>query len=175
MTRISYFATQQDLRELLQELEAVRDVHYAKAGVLDRKQLDYYTSAAEIPDLGCASTQDPNLDDVLLVADRATPFVIREIKQRRGGVRYAVDQKLNPETISLTPGGSLDPQTVVAGSFATCSKSAASGALMTLVRRLVVKRWVKIKGTFVSPEAENILDTGGRLTFGLSREFDLHR
>lgn len=175
MSRIGFFATRSDLVSLLTGAESNRRVHYAEAGLFDDDTIIVYRSSEEIPKLGEIDTLDPNQGRVLLIADLDVQFSMRAVPQRRGGMKFALDQKENPDTVSLLPGGQFDDQTVVAGNFATCTDSPASLALLGLLNQIAKEKWRKIKSDRVGPQAEAVLDAGGRLTAGLRPEYDLHR
>ena len=177
MSLINFFATRADLLDLLTEVESKQDIHYAEAGMFDNDGLVVYTSATRIPGLGESQVQQSVQGRILLIADVPTEFVLRSVPQRRGGVRYAVDQKQNPDSVSLLPGGQFDEQTILAGNFGTCTDSSASLALIKLITETTKGKWAKIKSYAVGPEAAKILDSGGRLTANLHspRVYDLQR
>jgi len=173
--QIGFFATRNDLLQLLKELEAKRNIHYAEAGVFDSAKVQAYPASYCIPHLGITDVPNPHGGRIILLADSGTEFLMRAVPQRRGGVRYAVDQRENPDTLSLLPGGQLDDRTVVAGNFGTCTQSHASFRLFHILRQRTQKQWSSIKSYAVGPEAEEVLDAGGRLTAGLRPEYDLRR
>jgi hypothetical protein len=174
---IGFFATRNDLLDLLGEVESRRMVHYIEAGMFDSPEIATYRLASQIPDLGVIHVDASHKGLSLLIADDATSFAYEIVPQRRGGVRYAVDQKENPDTIDLIPGGQFDDRTILAGRFGTCTDSPMSASLFNVVGRVARKKWPRIKGNFVSSEALAILDGGGRLTDDLRspREYDLQR
>jgi hypothetical protein len=174
---IHFFATHTDLLDLLGEIESARLIHYVKAGMFETAELVPYDAASRVPDLGIIHVDAAHKGLILLIADVATPLVLRPVPQRRGGTRYAMDQKENPDTISLFPGGRFDDRTILAGDFGTCTDSPVSAALLKVVARSVRKQWVRVREYWVGPEAMKVLDMGGRLTFNLRapREYDLRR
>lgn len=174
---IGFFATYNDLLGVLVEIEEKRTIHFAEAGMSDHPDLVVYPSASQVPDLGETRARESVLGRILLITDVAIPFVMEPVQQRRGGVRYAVYQDKNPDTISLVPGGRFDDHTILAGNFGTCTDSPISAAILKLVAGAIRKNWTVIKSYAVGPEAEKILDAGGRLTANLRspREYDLRR
>lgn len=175
MSQINFYATRTDLLDLLDEFESRREVCYAEAGMFDSDNVCVYRAATEIPKLGIMDAPNPSHGCILLVGEADAHFAMEVVPQRRGGEKYALDQSLNPDTVSLHPGGQFDDRTVVAGSFATCTDSPASLALLGLLNQIATEKWSKIKSYVVGPQAEVVLDTGGRLTAGLRPEYDLHR
>lgn len=174
---INFFAARGDLLNLLVEVESMRMIHYVEAGMVEIPELTTYQSASQISNLGVIHVDAPHKGLNLLIADDMTSFTCEEIPQRRGGMRYAVDQKENPDTIDLIPGGQFDDRTILAGRFGTCTDSSVSAALLKTVALGVRKRWKKVKSYWIGSEAMRLLDTGGRLTFNLRspQEYDLRR
>ena len=174
---IHIFATPSDLLDLLVDVESIRPVHYVEAGLLDTHTPDERLSASEIQGLGRTRTPDTNLGHSYLMADIVVPFTVRPIPQRREGTRFAVDQQSNPDSVAVVPGGLFDEQTILAGRIGTCTDSAVSAALMRAIAAVIRNKWAEIKSYAVGPEAERILDAGGRLTANLRspQEYDLQR
>ena len=113
---------------------------------------------------------------------------VRAVSQRRGGIRYAIDNELNPESVFIWPGGGFDGRAkwpgggfegraVIAGQIGTGMINPISMELMNLFTREIRKQFKRIKSFFVGPEAEQLLDAGYRLTHGVgtARECDLSR
>lgn len=174
---INIFASRKDLLDLLGDVESTRAVHYAEAGISDRPERIVYGSASEIPGLGTVRLAQANAGPRFLLADAAVPFALRLVPQRRGGMRHAIDQQSNPDSVALFPGGQVDDQTVLAGSIGTCTDSATSAALLEVLAGVICRKWAKIKSYGVGPEAMRVLDAGGRLTANLHspRDYDLQR
>lgn len=174
---INLFATRKDLLDLLADVESARAIHYAEAGLLYGPEPAVYRSASEIPDLGMTRVPDTNLGPRFLLADAAVPFAARPVPQRRGGMRYAMDQQKNPDSVALVPGGQFDDHTILAGSIGTCTESSASAALLEVIAGAIRRKWAGLRSNAVGPEATRLLDAGGRLTANLRspREYDLRR
>jgi hypothetical protein len=75
-----------------------------------------------------------------------------------------MDQLLNPDSVTLTPGGTRGANIVIAGRVATASDSVASADLMKAFETAFRNTFGKIKAFRVGPEAERLLDSGARLT-----------
>ena len=174
---IEIYATRNDLLGLLPDVEAACPIHYAQAGMFEHSNLVEYGAAAEIEGLGELSVPEAGLGPIFLIADRDTPFTMAPVPQRRGGTRYAVGQKLNPDSVALIPGGQYDEQTVLAGQIGTCTESQKSVRLLRAIFSIIRKKWTPIRSYAVGPEAARVLDSGGRLAAGLKfpREYDLRR
>ena len=175
--RVNFFATRCDLLDLLTEVEAGLHVHYCQGGLFDAPRVVEYKHAGDIPDLGFTAEDASIKGTSFLIARQTTVFILREIRQRTGGTRYAIDQLWNPDTVAFAPGGLFDDRTLMAGTFGTCSSCPQSLGLLRLFRKAVRRRWSKIRSYFAGPEAEKILDAGGRLTTDVRAplEYDLRR
>ena len=174
---IGFFATRNDLLDLLLQIEQKRPIHFAESGMTDNQKIAVYSSAADIPGLSSINVHESVQGRILLITDVAIPFANEAVQQRRGGVRYYVSQKANPDTISLAPGGQFDVQTILAGNFGTCTDSTISEDLINMVAGKISSNWSRVQSYFVGQEAATVLDSGGRLTAILKspREYDLKR
>jgi hypothetical protein len=163
-TEIHFFATRGDLEEIITAVEAVRQLAYVRTGLFDEPTVELVETLLAIPEIGTAQVGDGIGCPSFLVATR--PFVpaVRSVPQRRGGTKYAIDQRENPETIVIRPGGVLSDTVVIAGSLGTVSEDPASLELFALFRTKVRSRFSPIKSYRVGPRAAGILDAGGRLT-----------
>ena len=174
---IHFFATREELLSVLTEIESEVDIHYAEAGMFEIPEVVKYSNSKEIPDLGVSKIGYARGETMMLIGELAREFSLRESPQRRGGVRYAVDQLYNPHTVSLAPGGLFDARTVIAGDIGTCTTSPISVNLFKVCKKIVRRRWNRIHSYYVSNEAEKILDAGGRLTADVKSpaEYDVQR
>jgi hypothetical protein len=120
----------------------------------------------EDPDFGVAVNGEHNLEARYLVADRVTPIEVRQVPQSGGGAKYAVDQKINPQTVVFWPGGIFDENCVIAGSVGTVSEGEVSLAIFSLFGIELRRQFKKIKSYHVGRQAEELLDKGWRLTTG---------
>lgn len=174
---INYYATRTDIVAILEDFERKFNVHYAAAGSYDTPHIAQYATIGAIPEAGRMSADAAHKGKKYLIALEATTFSSVEIQQRDGGLRYAVDQRANPNTVVLAPGGAFDDKTILAGSLGTTNSSPVSMQLMRTLGRLLRSQWSAIQSYYVGPEAEAILDMGGRLTaiVGMPGEYDLVR
>jgi hypothetical protein len=174
---VDFFATRTDLLDLLGHVDVSLPIHYVEAGMFDKPTLTEYVSASQIPNLGTTKASDSNTGERFLLAYRSTPFLVRPVPQKRGGVRFAIDQQANPDTVAFASGGQFDGRTIVSGYIGSCSNSDVSAELFRTLASLIRQRWSKIRSYSVGPEAVILLDSGGRLTANQrsSREYDLQR
>jgi hypothetical protein len=100
-----FFATKDDLASALRRLEAERNLTYHRAGLLPSPEVETYTSLLQWPSLGVHPTGSHVTGVRFVVLPRNIELHVEEAPQVRGGVRYAVDQLLNPSSLILWPGG----------------------------------------------------------------------
>lgn len=159
-----FFATRRDLEEVLRAVESATALQYVEAGLFEGPPPAAMDSLLAWPDLGVSKHGDQAHEVTFLVAERGARVEVREVPQRRGGVRHAIDQQINPATISLCPGGVFGDAAIIAGSIGTISGDAASRALFRLFDRAIASRFEKIRSYRVGAEAAAMLDAGARLT-----------
>src|SRR5262249_28723861 len=100
-----------------------------------------------------------------------------EVPQKESGVLFAVDQRSNPDTIVLQPGGRHGNEVILCGMIGTVSSSPISKQLykdvMTAFRRMFRKQ----REFLVGHEASEVWNAGVRLTVGAMSppQFDLRR
>ena len=127
---IHLFATQSDWIELLSAVESNIAVKYVKAGMFDSSSVSEFTSHKDILDLGVAVSGDQVHNPSFLVLRTGENVNIETISQRRGGTRYAIDQRRNQSSVVLSPGGVYKSSFVIAGQIGTCTDDPSSLALL---------------------------------------------
>ena len=175
---LNYFASRNDLLKVLKAIEAKIDLHYIEAGMFDDTILGEYACAADVPWLAVPSRETDLGGRHILMGHAATLFKWRTVPQRRGGVRFAMDQRPNPDTLAIGPGGVVDDYMVLAGRAGFCSDDAQlAQKLLRRFRMTAVREWTRIKSYLVSPEAAALLDAGARLCADARspKEYDLTR
>jgi hypothetical protein len=172
-----FFATKRDLESIIMEVESKRMLQYIRAGLFDSPEIFVVVSGLNIPNLGIASHGDQVHEEKYLVDNLDSHITIREVPQFKGGMLYAIDQKINKQTIALRPGGLYQNIAIIAGEVSTCTENPASKELMNLFAQIIRRQFIKIKSFFVGPQAEQFLDVGYRLTTSVKspKEIDLSR
>ncbi len=171
-----FYATRSDLLDWLGGVSANRDLAVTEFGTFEES---YVRTRAiwHADQLGKSESGNHITDKIYLVHDISESIDVREVPQRRGGVRYSIDQEMNPHTVGLTAGGSFGENVVISGQLGIGTGDARSDELAALLLREMKKRFSKIKSYYVGAEAESLLDSGARLTINetASREYDLVR
>ena len=170
------FATADDLLPVFSRVEAKREVVYTLMGLLEARPVEAFTRGEELPTLrrppvGRATVQC----SAYLVTPAGVPVNVREVPQRAGGVRYAVDQLVNPDSIELNHGGRPELGVLLAGRVATCAGTEASVALFRAYAKAIARTFTRVKAFWVGPEARELLAIGCRLTVSADSppEYDL--
>ena len=173
---IPFYATQNDLFDLLGSLSAPGNLAVTESGLFEHPEVR--TSALEQAEhLGISESGNHVTDKTYLIHKVAETIDVREIPQRRGGVRYSVDQQMNPHTVGLRAGGTFGENVVISGQLGLGTGDPRSDELAKLLLREMKKRFTKIKSYYVGAEALSLFDSGARLTinFAAPPEYDLAR
>jgi hypothetical protein len=167
-----FFATRSDLESLLRLAEEGQSLIYVGAGLFADPERPCFSTGLAIPNLGSSQSGDSVQDPSFIVLTKGSPVAIRDVPQRAGGVRYAVDLLKNPGGMEFHPGG-LHGDSLIAGRIATLSQDSFDvyGLFQSALSRLF--GWVK--GWRLGPEAASLFNTGRRLTTGVatSSDYDL--
>lgn len=172
-----FFAVLEDVEKILQDIEAVVGIRYYRAGLLDSKDIPAYTSIFDTPNLGVALSGDWNRIDTYMILKKAIPLYVEEVPQKKGGLKFAVDQMCNPASIELKIGG-IYPEiehVIVAGRVATISDDPDSNELYKLFSARIKKAFKRIGAFYVGKVAEEKLKSGWRLVTNEKspKEYDL--
>jgi hypothetical protein len=161
---VYFFGTADDLLTVVCAVEARRPLKYVAFGSRESAQEVSFPSVTELVDFGVARLGDSNQEAGFLVTDRHMSVVPREIRQRRGGRRFAFDQLANPWTVVFRPGGLFSSTALVGGEISTSSSHEISKALFQALSKELKCRFKKVKSFLVGVEAEKLSRQGVRLT-----------
>ena len=174
MKQLHFFALKDDLLPVLESVERGGALTYVQMGQSQTPDYESFAHGAEIPNLGKARTDSASSGESFLVTGRNVSVNVRPI---RGAdvERYAIDQLVNPDTITFTPGGIWGEDVVLSGRATTVSDSAPAQELMKRFNSAFKKHFRKVKAYSVGPRAFALLTAGKRLTASAQspREFDL--
>lgn len=148
-----FFATHADLSQLLADVNHSRPIKIVAAGLFD---------SPAVHELPLPSSLDPAT--YYLVTDRDAPIAMREVEQRGGGRKFALDQLINPRSVGLHAGGLLTQQCLIAGQLGTTADDPVSLELYGVIGARIRTTFEKVKSYYVGREASQLLDTGVRLT-----------
>jgi hypothetical protein len=174
--QLHIFATRSDLVTGLEQFEKENPVRYALSGLNDGPLFQCYESLLEWSDLGKNATGDHISGPTFLVVSKDTEIRTEQVQQLDGSVRYALSQKLNPESITFSPGGLFGDRTIVCGHTGTIWKTQQS--LYDRFAGLIAKGFARIGSYRIGPEAERLMDSGYRmvtLSINSPKIYDLRR
>jgi type II secretory pathway component HofQ len=175
--QIMFFTQLEDIENIIRDFESSIEIQYYKTGLLDSRVMPTYNSLFNAPNVGFTSSGDWNKIDSYLISKKSTPLNIREVPQRTGEMRIAVDQMNNPKSIELKIGGIYEEKenVIVAGRIATISEDSDSLELFKLLSTKIKNEFKKIGAFYVGKSAEEKLKKGWRLVTNekLPKEFDL--
>jgi hypothetical protein len=164
--QIHTFATKKDLVESLGRIEAEREFTYYSCGLLDSPEVLKFNSLLDWQHLGIHKTKDHVTGDRFLVLNHRIALKIREVPQRKGGVKYAVDQLFNPSSIIFAPGGFYQHDYLITGHIGTASDDSDSIELYKFFCKRFTKGYSKVKAWNVGPGALKLLGNGLRFITG---------
>ena len=170
-----FFATNEDLVAVIRPVELTHSLQYVERGLFDQPERGVFRSLVSMPDLGVAKFGDSNHERDFLVLSQGQELKVRQVPQRRGGYKYAVDQLENPGSVTIGPGGRFGDSVLIAGMLGTVHHDKISEDLLKAFASAFKKKFVRVKSYWVGPEARKVLDLGGRLTncVNAPRDFDL--
>jgi hypothetical protein len=172
---VPFFAADGDLKEVAAAIEARQRLQYVVAGLFDTPELSIAGSVKAIESFGIAQTGDQAQERSYLVVPANRQINVREVPQRRGGVKYAIDQVQNPATVVMRPGGRFGDVAVIAGQIGTAADDVSALELFKLFEREIKRRFSRVKSHYVGPSAKALMESGARLTMSVRSpaEYDL--
>ncbi len=144
-------------------------MRYARTGLFDSRAPTEFIAGAGLPNLGLAPSGDAVHEPAFLVISRDSAVVVEEVPQRKGGLKFAIDQHHNPDSTVFQPGGLHEDNVLIAGGIATIGATPAALALHQLMVREVTKGFRRVQSYWLGPEALALFQAGARLTAGVRR------
>ena len=162
-----FFAAGSDLMPILAAVEGDLPCQYVLAGMFDDPKPTIFMAGRFLPGLGYAEADEEPGCRHYFITPAMLPIAVRSVPQRRGGVRYAIDLRENPQGIELTPGGVFEPRCVISGRIACGSADPVARKLYSRLRSSIRRSFQKIQAFYIGSEAARLLDDGWRLTHGI--------
>jgi len=174
---IRFFALKEDLLPVLEFVDSKGPFKYIRTGAYALGELTddiIYYKGTDLPDLGKASADSGVCCDQFLVCERKAMIYLRFFETIEGE-RVFIDGRVNPDTVTLRPGGLWNDEMVIEGTVGTGHNSEKCRALMKLFLSGLRKTFTCVRGAYVGPKAMELLKAGKRLTQAAQcpREFDL--
>ncbi len=175
--QIMFFTQLEDIENIIRDFESMIEIQYYKTGLLDSKNIPTYDSVFNLPNVGFTLSGDWNRIDNYLITKKTISLNVREVPQKTGETKFAVDQMNNPKSIEVKLGGIyIEKENVlVAGRISTISEDSDSNELYKLFTSKLKKEFKKIGTFYVGRKAEEKLKMGWRLVTNekLPKEYDL--
>ena len=149
---IPIYATENDISQLVMEVKLQNNLQFASLEHIEQPEI-------EIMDDFINHKPFANY----IATDKGEKISSRIIPQRNGGERYTVDMN-NVTGVSIHAGGLYENLRLISGQIAPIGDSENSNNIFKLFRKLVRKKFEKIKSFYVGPEALNLFNQGTRLT-----------
>ncbi len=165
MSRLTFFATFQDLRPVATALDQILELQYIEFGSHENAEYQAYCSSQNIPDFGSAFYGDAVLEKKYIVATKDTTVMARTVLQYNGLTRYILDQLINPATVVLQPGGLWQDTAVIQGELTTVHKDSDAQKLFRHFAKNFKSRFSTHNGVWIGEEALNLCRQGKRLTY----------
>ena len=157
-----FFATAEDLLPVFDRIEARWRLAYTLTGLFETAELMTVRSGATIPTLHSPAPDAGAIGGYnYLVTAAEEPIVVREVPQRTGGLRYAVDQLANPQSVTVMPGGLYAPNALLHGRVATASDVDYSVRLYRAFAAAIGKHFRRV-GTSTSADRRRNCGAAGR-------------
>ena len=124
---------------------------------------------------GNSRTGDWNKDLRLIVLQEKSSISIREVVQKNGVVKFAIDTLENKNSVFIQFGGIYQEGILVAGSCGTVFYTEFSLSFFNNFSKELKKKFKKVGSFYVGKEAEEKLKQGWRLVTNEKspKEFDL--
>ena len=171
--QIFFFALKEDLIELVKSIESNFNIKCAHTGLLDEK-IDCILSLQDVLKHHQVKFGDWNFNNSYLLIPYRCELQIREVAQRKGGIKYAIDQMKNEDSAVFSLGGEYD-NAIVASKIGTISNTKFAKEFMLYISAYV-KQYKNISNFYISSRAFEKAKKGVRLTTNTrqSTEYDLN-
>lgn len=169
----SFFATYDDIGRVLQQFETEKHVMYVLAGLFDIGTPQIFETYRTINSLSVSVDGDANRTPGYLVVTDPNQIVVREVPQKIGGNKFAVDQSLIPDSLYFQSGGVFSNKIIVPGRIGVAHQTPISRTLYGIFKKIIVKNFSKVKSYYVGPEAYALWQNGMRLGLSLKASTDI--
>ncbi len=171
-----FFATADDLIPVFERVEAKHRLVYTLCGLFPSEERSSVSSGAAIPTLRSPAPHPSAIAcPQYLVTAVGQRIIFRDSPQKSGGVRYAVDQLANPDSIIVQPGGLYPPEVLLNGRVGSASSTPFAAQLHRAFTSAIGKLFKHVRAFYVGTQAYELWQRGYRLTAAVQspREYDL--
>ncbi len=173
--QINFFSTGSDIKPILKFIEESFPIQYFEMGMFDNNIVHSFSSIFQIPNFGRTDFGDWNKAQRLIILPTDQPIVVRNVPQKTGTMKYAVDQFANPISAGIRLGGIYKDGILIGGTFGIVAENRFSGELYKVFFSRIRKEFDKIGNFYVGKEAKDKLTSGWRLVTNEKspKEYDL--
>lgn len=159
------FATTGDLGDIIQEISTERPVAIFEMGLFNDEHPRRLENALEM-----------QYASHYILMDAGLELVVRQVPQKDGTVKYAVDPMRNQSAVVLHHCGRTDDR-LTPGSIDVAADDDRAQRLYAMFAKAIRRRFERIHSFYVGPEASRLFTGGLRLVLGghATTEHDLQR
>jgi len=171
--QIFFYGLKEDFIEIFKSVESSFNIKYAQAGLFDDKvSVSSVRSLVTSDDIDDVEYGDWNNNKKYLLLPKENDIQIRSIPQKKGGIKYAVDQMKNEDSVVFYIGGIYKDNAVIASKIATISNTEFTKSILKYLTAYIKKNFDNINGFYVSPKALKESEKGLRLTTDINASLD---
>jgi hypothetical protein len=171
--QISFYATYDDIAEVLQLFEAKERVLYVLTGLFDIDTPQIFETFRAINSLSVSTNGDANHVPGYLIVREPHQIAVRKVPQKIGGNKFAIDQMLIPDSLYFQSGGVFSDKIIVPGKIGILHPTAISKELYSSFEKFIRKNFSKVKSYHVGREAYALWQKGMRLGISLKASPDI--
>lgn len=173
--QILFFSTATDIEQIIKSIESSFSIKYYEMGLFDSNLIITYNSVFEISSFCLPKVGDWNKDLRLIAIPKEMTLAIRNVPQKVGGIKYAIDPLENHTSICFQFGGIYQDGILLAGNCFTTNPNDYSLQVFKDFSTRMKKSFKKIGTFYVGKEAEEKLKKGWRLVTNEKspKEYDL--
>ncbi|MDC6384617.1 hypothetical protein D2V93_02250 [Flagellimonas taeanensis] len=156
--------TKEGLMKLLDFIESSFEIKYIRAGLLDEhpKTKNSLTDKLE---LGIVDHKDWNFNEKYLILKQNDELHVREVPQKKGGIKYAIDQMKNADSLIISLGGyNKTENAIIASKITTKNNTSFTNLFFKKLNEFLKANNKKVESFYIGADALIMAKEGTRLT-----------
>lgn len=150
--------------KLLDFIETSFKLKYVRAGLLDEPP-STKSSLVDKLDLGIVDHKDWNFNERYLILNRDDKLHVRKVSQKNGGVKYAIDQMKNADSLIISLGGyNKTENAIIASKITTKDNTSFTNLFFKKLNKFLKANNKKVESFYIGADALNMAKEGIRLT-----------
>ncbi|MBC2844627.1 hypothetical protein [Winogradskyella flava] len=173
--KVFFLETKKDLIKLFNFIESSFKIKYIRAGLLDELP-DTKNSLLDKSDLGFVNHKDWNFNERYLILNQNEKLQIRRVPQRKGGIKYAIDQLENINSLVISLGGyNISEDAIIASAISTNYNTQSSSNFFKQLNKFIKTNHMKVDEFYIGNDALDMANKGTRLTEDarMSKDYDI--